>query len=110
MIDTSYALGVLAAMAAVTFGLRALPFLAARFLQSHPLVQRLGRFLPLAIMTLLLVHTLVGSARENPSGPWAELAAVATVVALQRWRRQPLLSILAGTALYVALRNIGISS
>ncbi|NCN97240.1 MAG: AzlD domain-containing protein, partial [Rhodoferax sp.] len=95
MIDTSYALGVLAAMAAVTFGLRALPFLAARFLQSHPLVQRLGRFLPLAIMTLLLVHTLVGSARENPSGPWAELAAVATVVALQRWRRQPLLSILA---------------
>jgi len=110
MIDTSYALGVLAAMAAVTFGLRALPFLAARFLQSHPLVQRLGRFLPLAIMTLLLIHTLVGSARENPSGPWAELAAVATVVALQRWRRQPLLSILAGTALYVALRNIGISS
>ena len=41
MIDTPYALGVLAAMAVVTFGLRALPFLAARFLQSHPLVQRL---------------------------------------------------------------------
>lgn len=105
MIDTSYALGVLAAMALVTFGLRALPFLAARFLQSHPLVQRLGRFLPLAIMTLLLLHTLVGNARDNPSGPWAELAAIATVVALQWWRRQPLLSILAGTALYVLLRN-----
>ena len=105
MIDTTYALGVLAAMAAVTFGLRALPFLAARFLQSHPLVQRLGRFLPLAIMTLLLLHTLVGSAKENPSGPWAELAAIATVMALQWWRRQPLLSILAGTALYVLLRN-----
>ncbi|MDP1531137.1 branched-chain amino acid transporter permease [Rhodoferax sp.] len=107
MIDTSYALGVLAAMALVTFGLRALPFLAARFLQSHPLVQRLGRFLPLAIMTLLLLHSLVGSARDNPFGPWAELAAVATVVALQWWRRQPLLSILAGTALYVLLRNWG---
>ena len=107
MIDTSYALGVIAAMALVTFGLRALPFLAARFLQSHPLVQRLGRFLPLAIMMLLLLHTLVGSAQGNPSGPWAELAAVATVVALQWWRRQPLLSILAGTALYVVLRNWG---
>ena len=107
MIDTGYALGVLAAMALVTFGLRALPFLAARFLQSHPLVQRLGRFLPLAIMTLLLVHTLVGQARENPSGPWAELAAVATVVALQWWKKHPLLSILAGTALYVLLRNGG---
>jgi branched-subunit amino acid transport protein AzlD len=106
MIDTTYALGVLAAMAAVTFGLRALPFLAARFLQSHPLVQRLGRFLPLAIMTLLLLHTLVGSAKENPSGPWAELAAVATVMTLQWWRRHALLSILAGTALYVLLRNM----
>lgn len=105
MIDTSYALGVLAAMTVVTFGLRALPFLAARFLQSHPLVQRLGRFLPLAIMTLLLLHTLVGSARQNAAGPWAELAAVATVVILQWWRRHALLSILAGTALYVMLRN-----
>ena len=108
MIDTTYALGVLAAMALVTFGLRALPFLAARFLQSHPLVQRLGRFLPLAIMTLLLLHTLVGSARDNPSGPWAELAAVATVVALQWWRKHALLSILAGTTLYVLLRNPGL--
>ncbi|MFZ4622739.1 MAG: branched-chain amino acid transporter permease [Rhodoferax sp.] len=105
MISTSHALGALAAMALVTFGLRALPFLAARFLQSHPAVQRLGRFLPLAIMTLLLLHTLAGSARQNPSGPWAELAAVATVVVLQWWRRQALLSILAGTALYVLLRN-----
>ena len=109
MIDTTYALGVLAAMAAVTFGLRALPFLAARFLQSHPLVQRLGRFLPLAIMTLLLLHTLVGSAKENPSGPWAELAAIATVVGLQWWRKHALLSILAGTALYVLLRNMGMT-
>ena len=108
MIDTPYALGVLAAMAVVTFGLRALPFLAARFLQRHPLVQRLGRFLPLAIMTLLLLHTLIGSARENPSGPWAELAAVATVVALQWWRKHALLSILTGTALYVLLRNPGL--
>ena len=105
MIDTGYALGALAVMAAVTFGLRALPFMAAKFLQDHPMVQRLGRFLPLAIMTLLLVHTLAGSARDNPTGPWAELAAIACVMALQwRWR-QPLLSILLGTALYVLLRN-----
>jgi len=105
MIDTSYALGALAAMAGVTFGLRALPFLAARFLQQHPAVQQLGRFLPLAIMVLLLLHTLVSNARDNPHGPWAELAAVACVLALQWYKRQPLLSILMGTALYVLLRN-----
>ena len=104
-IDPGYALAALLTMAVVTFGLRALPFLAAKFLQKHPLVQQLGRFLPLAIMSLLLLHTLVGSARDNPSGPWAELAAVACVLALQWWRRHALLSILAGTALYVLLRN-----
>ncbi len=105
MIDTNYALGALAAMAGVTFVLRALPFLAARFLQQHPVVQRLGRFLPLAIMVLLLLHTLTGSARDNPQGPWAELAAVIGVLLLQWYKRQPLLSILLGTALYVLLRN-----
>ncbi|MDI1245474.1 MAG: AzlD domain-containing protein [Rhodoferax sp.] len=106
MIDIPYALGAIAAMAVVTFALRALPFLAARWLQSCPLVQQLGRFLPLAIMTLLLLHTLVGSARQNPAGPWTEAVAIATVVALQWWKKHPLLSILAGTALYVVLRNI----
>jgi len=105
MIDTPSALWAMLAMAAVTFGLRAVPFLAARWLRHHPLVQRLGRFLPLAIMTLLLVHTLVGSARDNPHGPWAELAAAALAMVLQWFKRQPLLSILAGTALYVVLRN-----
>jgi len=105
MIDSTYALLAMLAMAAVTFGLRALPFLAARWLQHHPLVQRLGRFLPLAIMTLLLIHTLVGSARDNPHGPWAELAAAVIAMALQWVKRQPLLSILVGTALYVVLRN-----
>jgi branched-subunit amino acid transport protein AzlD len=109
MIDIPDALGAITAMAVVTFGLRALPFLAARWLQNSPLVQRLGRFLPLAIMTLLLLHTLVGQARDNPAGPWAEGVAVAVVLALQWWKKHPLLSILAGTALYVLLRNTGLT-
>lgn len=107
MIDTPYALGAIVIMAVVTFGLRALPFLAARLLQNNPLVQQLGRFLPLAIMTLLLVHTLLGHAQDNPAGPWAEGLAVTTVMALQWWKKHPLLSILAGTVLYVLLRNQG---
>lgn len=107
MIDIPYAIGAIVVMAVVTFGLRALPFLAARFLRNNPLVQHLGRFLPLAIMTLLLLHTLVSSARQNLSGPWQELLAVLTVLALQWWKKHPLLSILTGTALYVLLRNWG---
>ena len=53
MIETRYVIGVIAAMGLVTFALRALPFVAAQWLNKHPIVQRLGQFLPLAIMTLL---------------------------------------------------------
>lgn len=109
MIEPTYALGAIAVMALITFALRALPFVASRWLQSHPAVRRLGRFLPLAIMTLLLLHQLVGSAREHASGPWPELLSAGLAAGLQWRSRNPLLSILAGTGLYVLLRNLGAS-
>lgn len=105
MTDNAYVIAVIAAMGLVTFAIRALPFVAAQWLQKHPLVTRLGRFSPLAIMTLLLLHSLVGSALEHTAGPWPELTAVSVVLVLQwRWRN-PLLSILTGTVLYVVMRN-----
>ena len=59
-------------------------------------------------MCLLLVHSAVGAALEDARGPWPELLAVALVVLLQ-WRlRNALLSIVAGTAVYVLIRNLGI--
>lgn len=103
--DTAYLLLVIAAMGAVTFGLRALPFLSASWLRRSAVIQHLGKFLPLAIMTLLLVHSAAGAAREHAAGPWPELLAIATTALLQWRARNPLLSILAGTALYVVLRN-----
>ena len=105
MIDPWYLLSVIGAMGLVTLGLRAVPFVAGRWLDKHPLVQRLGQFLPLAIMTLLLLNSTLGSARDDAHGPWPELACVAIVVVLQWWRRNALLSILLGTGLYVLIRN-----
>lgn len=105
--DTAYLLTVIAAMGAVTFLLRALPFLSAHWLRRSAVIQHLGRFLPLAIMTLLLVHSASGAAREHAAGPWPELLAIA-LTALVQWRsRNPLLAIVGGTALYVLLRNWG---
>lgn len=106
MIDNRYVLLATAVMAAVTFALRALPFVAARALRRFPVIDRLGRFLPPAIMTLLLLHTLTGNAATHPlSGPWNELAAAAAAMLLQLWLRQPLVSILGSTVLYVLLSN-----
>ena len=105
MTDNLYVFGVIVAMALVTLALRALPFVAGQWLQQHPLVHRLGQFLPLAIMTLLLVHSAVGNAASDPLAPWPELIAVALVVGLQWWRRNALLSIVLGVCAYVAMRN-----
>ena len=107
MFDPGYVLGVIAAMGLVTFALRALPFVGAQWLQRHPLVQRLGEFLPLAIMTLLLVHSMTGAALEHVAGPWPELLAIALVVILQWYKKNALLSILVGTLIYVLMRNLG---
>lgn len=106
MSDGAYIIGVIAVMGAVTFALRALPFVAAQWLQSHPLVRKLSLFLPLAIMALLLLHSLADAARQDPASPWPEGIAVGLVLLLQWRRRSALLSIVAGTFVYVVLRNV----
>lgn len=106
MIDSGYAVEVILVMAAVTVALRALPFLGAPWLKRYPVITRLGRFLPAAIMTLLLLDTLRGAMAHNPAGPWQELVAIAAAIVLQGRTRQPLLSILVATALYVVFRNV----
>ena len=105
MMDNLYSLGAIAAMGVVTLALRATPFVASQWLKKHPMVHRLGQFLPLVIMTLLLMHASLGSIKTNPAGPWAELVAVALVGVLQWRSKNALLSILIGTGVYVVLRN-----
>ena len=106
MTDARYLVGVIAAMALITWALRALPFVAAQWLQRNPIVERLGEFLPLAIMTLLLLHSAAGSAQQHRLGPWPEIVAVTVVIALQWRRRNALLSIVLGTTAYVLMRNL----
>ncbi|SDU01908.1 Branched-chain amino acid transport protein AzlD [Pseudomonas pohangensis] len=105
MTDNLYVLGVIVAMALVTLALRALPFVAGQWLQQHPLVHRLGQFLPLAIMTLLLASSTLGAMADDPHSPWPELTAVLLVALLQWFSKNALLSILLGTGVYVLLRN-----
>ena len=93
-------------MAAVTILLRALPFMAGHWLRRHAFVQKLGDSLPLSIMVLLLLDTATGQASHHSGLPWQEALAVLLVVFMQWRSRQTLLSIVAGTALYVALRGL----
>ena len=105
MKDALAVAGAIVAMGLVTFALRGLPFVAAKWLQKNSLVMRLGRFLPLAIMTLLLVHAMLGATKAPGQGPWPELVSVALVVAVQWRTRQALLSMLVGVGSNVLMRN-----
>ena len=61
----------------------------------------LGKVLPQAIIGMLVIYCLKDiSFTVHPFG-FPELIAVACVVAVQVWKRNALISILAGTALYM---------
>ena len=95
---------VIAVCAAVTIALRALPFVCFGGRHGIPRrIVRLGSVLPPAIMAALVVYCL----KDVPYGTMREgvcqLIAAASVVALHSWKRSTLLSIGAGTALYMIL-------
>lgn len=90
---------LLAVIVAVTFMLRAAPFLFGRWLRDNELVRDLGVVLPLGVMTILAISTLRDlewvDARWLPS-----LLGVAVTAALHLWRSNVLLSLVGGVAAY----------
>ena len=97
----------LAIVGAVTLGAiitRFLPFLL--FPDSKPVpkvVEYLGRTLPAAMMGLLVVYCLRNVDIVAAPHGIPELIALAAVTALHLWKRNVLLSIGVGTALYMVL-------
>ena len=93
---------LIAVMAAVTFLLRALPFLAFRK-KTPEYVSYLGRVLPPAIIGMLVIYCLkdVSFMTAPYGGP--ELIAAACVIGMQIWKRNSLVSILTGTIVYMLL-------
>ncbi len=103
MSNTMVALTI-ALSAAVTMLLRFLPFILIKGDRDTPkIITYLGKYLPYAIMAMLVVYCLKAvSVTAFPFG-LPELFGVAAVVLLHLWRRNTLLSILGGTVLYMVL-------
>ena len=104
--DALYMIGIVAAGFAVNFGLRALPFLffGARKGPLPPWVEKFGAFVSPVIIGCLIVYSFTGMQWRTAS-PYL---AAALTVGLQIWRRNPLLSIVAGTVAYMVLLRFGI--
>ena len=93
---------LIAVMAAVTILLRFLPFLVFRK-ETPPYIAYLGRVLPPAIIGMLVIYCLKDiSPLEQPFG-LPELIAAVCVVCAQVLKRNSLVSILAGTVIYMVL-------
>jgi len=98
---------IILVIAAITFALRAAPFiLFSRTGTTPKVITYLGNVLPPAVMGMLIVYCLRNvSVLDAPFG-LPELIAVVTVAVLHLWRRNSMLSILGGTALYMVLIQV----
>ena len=93
---------LVAVMAGVTILLRFLPFLVFRK-EPPRYISYLGRVLPPAIIGMLVVYCFKDiTPAVHPFGI-PELVAAACVVGAQIWKRNALISILAGTVVYMVL-------
>lgn len=101
---TLQAAAAIAVMAAVTFLTRALPFLLFGRGGNPPrIVLYLGKYLPPAVIAMLIVYCLRNISFTQPANWAPALIASAAVAAVHIWKRNNMLSIVGGTILYMVL-------
>lgn len=105
----AYVLAMTATAGAVTILLRAVPFLLFGRSNRQPpsFIPYLGKVLAPASIAMLVVYCFTSYFAKRPplEAPFAvpELVAGLVAVLLQLWKRNPLVSIVVSTALYMSL-------
>lgn len=102
MSNGMHSLALILTMAAITVLLRFLPFVLFAKKTPAPILFLASR-LPNAIMAMLVIYCLKNVSFLSGTHGIPEIMAVALVVILHKWRHNTLLSILGGTAAYMAL-------
>ena len=107
MPDYSHAIIILLVMGAVTFGTRILPVvIVGRSSKVPEFVLYLGKVIPYTAMGLLIVYCLRDVSILGGSHGIPELIAMAVVVASYLWKRNAIVSVVIGTAVYMALLQL----
>lgn len=93
---------IVAIAAVITALLRGLPFII--FSKKTPkFITFLGKFLPYAVMGMLVVYCLKDATFTAWPHALPELIAIAAVALIHLWRRNTLLSVAGGTVFYMIL-------
>ena len=98
-----HAILAIAIMAIISYLLRALPFLIFSGKETPPFIQYLGKYLPYALMGMLVIYCLKEVRPLAYPYGLPELIAIAIVALLHIWKRNTLLSIVSGTVSYMLL-------
>ncbi len=101
--SNTYAFAAVFVMAAVTVLLRFFPFAVMSNKKTPAFVEYMGKVLPYSVMAMLVVYCL--KSVDFTKAPFAlpEVISVAVVTLLHVWKRNTLLSIIAGTVCYMVL-------
>ena len=106
--QTVIIISVIAVTAAVTIALRAFPFLLfSGGKKCPPVITYIGKVLSPAAIAMLTVYCICSVYRDKTfsAGGWGipEIVGSVTVILLHKWKGNPLLSIFAGTAVYMTI-------
>lgn len=107
MINVTHSIILIAIAAIITFALRAVPFAIFGGKRTMPdTVKRVADLLPSAIIAVLVIYCLKTDLLSIGMGTLASAFGVITVVVLHIWKRNTLLSIFGGTAIYMAALHL----
>ncbi len=94
---------IIAVCAICTFAERLFPFIVFGKRKIPPVVTYLGKILPMAVITALVVYCLRGTEFTSLASCVPQLLAVAVTAGLHIWRRNTLVSVIGGTLTYMLL-------
>lgn len=106
--NDTYISMVIAVMAIVTIALRFLPFIVFDHGEQLPeWITYLGKVLPPAIMSMLLVYCLRNINLVEGNHGFPEVICVGIAMLIHNWKRNTLLSIGVSTLLYMMIIQCG---
>jgi len=101
-VNVSYTLSAILVIAVVTFGTRVAPFiLFGKGKPTPKYIVYIGNYLPPAIMAMLIIYCLRNVHLYAFPFGIPEVIGVVVVAALHIWKRNNLISIIGGTAIYM---------